>query len=133
MSINGCKTKGNSMSYEVLKCIHLSMIFLVLLNLGGAAIHMLNGGSKDFKSRKMISMTSGLALLVIAASGWMLAMKIYSAEPIHHWVYAKFIVWLYLGGVTALIYRKPKSALQILISILIVASIGSALAIFKGF
>lgn len=119
------------MTYEILKTIHLSMIFLLLLNLGGAAVHLMSGGSKDYAPRKTLAMLSGIALLVIAVTGFLLVKHLYPSEPLHGWVYGKFLVWLYLGGIIALVHRKPKSAKMILTSIFFVATLGAILAIFK--
>lgn len=105
------------------------MIFLVLMNLGGAAVHL--GGTKNYSPRKVLSMLSGTALLLIIVTGFMLAKHLYPEEPLHSWVYGKFVVWLYLGGVIAFIHRKPKSAGALLGSVFVVASIGALLAIFK--
>lgn len=119
------------MSYEILKWVHLSMIFLILLNLGGACVHLMSGGTTNYSTRKALGMISGVALLLVATTGFLLAKHLYPSEPLHGWVYAKFLVWLYLGGVIALIHRKPKSAGLLLTSILVVASLGAFLAIFK--
>ena len=107
------------------------MIFLLLMNLGGAAIHLMSGGTKDYSPRKVLAMMSGIALLLIAVTGFMLAKHLYPDMPLHSWVYGKILVWLYLGGIIALIHRKPKSAGALLGSVFVVASIGAFLAIFK--
>ncbi len=119
------------MTYEILKWIHLSMIFLILLNLGGASLHLMSGGTKDYPARKVLAMLSGIALLLIAVTGVLLAKHLYPSEAFHGWFYGKILVWLYLGGIIGLVHRRPKSAGLLLTSILIVASLGAFLAIFK--
>ena len=36
------------MTYELLKWLHLTAIILLILSLGGAAFHVMNGGTKEF-------------------------------------------------------------------------------------
>lgn len=121
------------MTYEILKWLHLTAIVLLILSLGGAAFHMMNGGTKDFGLRKRIGMLSGISLMVILVTGPLLANHIYSGVAWQYWVYLKFVLWLYLGMSLALLYRKPKSASLIFWSIFLTASFATFLAVWKPF
>lgn len=49
------------------------------------------------------------------------------------WAIAKLIVWLILGGLPALIYRKPQMAKLFWLLILAFGALNAWLAIFKPF
>lgn len=98
------------MSYEVYKIIHFSGIILLFTALGGAALHVMNGGTKATNgSRKILAISHGVALFLILLGGMGL-MKwkgIAHAGPYPGWLYPKVVIWLLLGGIVALIWRKP--------------------------
>jgi hypothetical protein len=98
------------MSYEVYKLIHFLGIILLFMALGGAALHVMNGGTKATNgSRKIVAISHGVALFLILLGGMGL-MKwkgISHAGPYPVWLYPKVLIWLLMGGITALIWRKP--------------------------
>ncbi len=119
------------MDHQILIWLHLSAIFLLILSLGGAAFHVMNGGTKEFALRKRIGMLSGMGLLIILITGVLMANQLYQSEKWQHWIYLKIVLWLYLGVSATLLYRKPKKAHLIFWSIFIATSLAAYLAIVK--
>ena len=98
------------MSYEVYKLIHFAGIILLFTALGGAALHVMNGGTKGNNgSRKILAISHGVALglIFLGGMGLMKWKEISHTGPYPVWLYPKLIIWLVLGGITALIWRKP--------------------------
>ncbi len=98
------------MSYETYKLIHFLGLILLFMSLGGAALHVMNGGIKATNgSRKFLAITHGVALglVFLGGMGLMKWKGISHGGPYPIWLYPKVAVWLLLGGITALIWRKP--------------------------
>lgn len=75
----------------------------------GALLGRALAGSESVRARKLGGITSGIGLLLILVAGFGLIAKMgYSyAAP---WIVVKMLVWLALGGMIALINRKPDKA-----------------------
>jgi len=91
--------------YSVLHIIGILMVFLGY----GALLARSMAAPDNTSVRKLGSITSGIGLLLIFIAGFGMISKIgYSfTEP---WILVKFIIWLTLGGLIALINRKPALA-----------------------
>ncbi len=62
--------------------------------------------SQNPKLRKLGGITSGIGLLFIVIGGFGLLSKLALGFPL--WVIIKIIVWVILGGLIAVINRKPE-------------------------
>ncbi|MEO0510475.1 MAG: hypothetical protein AAF065_11515 [Verrucomicrobiota bacterium] len=83
---------------------------MMMLFLGyGALLARSMIGSGDVDVKKLGSITSGIGLLLMLVAGFALISKIgYSfATP---WILVKLVIWIALGGLIALINRKPDYA-----------------------
>ena len=91
--------------YNILHFIGILMLFLGY----GALLGRSLAGSDDARVKKLGSITSGVGLVLMLVAGFGLIAKIgYSyTSP---WLLVKFVVWLALGGLVALINRKPALA-----------------------
>lgn len=59
------------MSYQLLKLIHVTGIFLLFLSLGGIALFTMNGGTKSSnKYRLLAAITHGLGLILLILAGF---------------------------------------------------------------
>ena len=88
--------------------LHLTGILMLFLGYGALLGRSL-AGSDDAKVKKLGSITSGIGLLLIFIAGFALISKMgYSfATP---WILVKLVIWVALGGLIAVINRKPKLA-----------------------
>ncbi len=119
------------LSYEVYKFMHLVGLALLVFCLGAICLQMLNGKSRDFQNRKilMIGHGVGLALMLIAGFGMMARLGLTAAWP--SWIYIKFVVWLSLGLITAVMLRKPKWNKWLSIATIALVATAAYAAIFK--
>ncbi|HMV69304.1 MAG TPA: hypothetical protein PKA64_20850, partial [Myxococcota bacterium] len=66
------------MSLEVYKIIHIAGLALLFASLGGLVTHAMNGGSRDDNpSRKLLSASHGVALLLVFVSGFGMHAKLH--------------------------------------------------------
>jgi len=98
----------NPSIYHVFHLVGILMLFLGY----GALLARSMAGSTDAKVRKLGSITSGIGLVLIIVAGFGLMAKSYgnNFEP---WMIVKLVIWLVLGGLIALINRKPALAVAL--------------------
>ena len=119
--------------YEVLHIIGIAMVFLTI---GGVAVHAANGGTrKASDTRKLVASIHGLGTLLILVGGFgMLArMGFMHGAAFPGWLWAKIIIWLILGGVTMLPYRRPALARPALLLLPLLAGVAVYMALYKPF
>ncbi len=121
------------MSYETYKVIHLLSAFVLFTVAGGIALYAANGGSKaDNGQRKLVGILHGTALLVSLVAGFGLLTKLgLGAFP--GWVWAKLVLWLIVGAIATLPYRKPELGKLFLWLMPLLGGLAAFLAIFKPF
>lgn len=120
------------MSVQFYNVLHVVAIFGLFLALGGATVHMMNGGQKNYPARRWVMITHGVALFFILFAGMGLAGKL-GYTPFPNWLKVKIAVWLVLGGLVALIYRKPTWAKGLWFVMMALGAAAAWLAIFKPF
>ena len=87
------------MSVEFYRMLHIFGLFLLFTSLGAAAIHAMNGGTKESnQARKWVSITHGVALFLVLLAGFGLLAKSpqYEMSP-SGWpgfIYFKIGLWL---------------------------------------
>ena len=121
------------MSIEFYKVLHLIGIFTVILSLGGMCLHVISGGTRDYAGRKWAAMFHGLGLLITLIAGFGLLAKLGYMAALPGWAIGKLVIWLILGGLPVLIYRKPKLAKLFWILILAFGATAVWLAMYKPF
>lgn len=97
------------MTYEFYKTLHLLGLSLVLVSLGGIAVHAINGGTKAnnaFRKNAAIAHGVGLLLLLVAGFGMLAKLGIHGL-PL--WVGGKLLIWLLLGSFVALAYKQNRA------------------------
>lgn len=122
------------MAYWIYKIIHIVGIVAMLSALAALAGHALNGGRKaDNSARKLMAITHGVGLLLalLGGFGMMARLGIISGWP--GWIWAKLGLWLVVGGLVALPYRKPELAKSLWFAIPLIAAAGAFLALQKPF
>jgi hypothetical protein len=119
------------MSIEFYKVLHLLGIFLVILGLGGITLHVASGGTREFKGRKLAAMTHGIGLLLVFVAGFGMAGKLGLMHGMPPWLIAKMLIWLFLGLLPVLVYRRPQLGKLWWSSVFVLASLAAFLAIYK--
>jgi hypothetical protein len=122
------------MSYEFYLVLHLLAVFVVVGCLSAMSVHMMAGGTRDYGPRKLVSMVHGIGLLVALVAGFgLLGKGGHMANGFPGWAVGKLVIWLVLGGLPALIYRKQNLAKPLWLSIFVFAGLAAYLAAFKPF
>lgn len=122
------------MSYTFYKILHITAIITIFAALGGACLHAMNGGSREGSSgRGMINALHGIGLFVALVGGFGLLARMGMATGWPGWVYAKLVIWLVVGGLLVLPYRKPEFAKPLLLSLPVLGLAAAWLAIAKPF
>ena len=94
------------MSYEFYKLLHLTGIVLLFSGLISMLTLKIAGVPLEGRNKKFSFMAHGLGLLLIIISGFGLLARLGLIQEIPRWVYIKLLIWLYFGGIVALIKRK---------------------------
>lgn len=119
------------MSYQFYLVTHLIGIFLIIASLGGITLHVMNGGTRQFAMRKWAAIFHGIGMFLafVAGFGLMARLGIMGGWPT--WIFVKLGVWLILGGLPALIYRKAAWAKLLWILIFVFAGLAAYMAVYK--
>ena len=121
------------MPYQVYKVLHIFGVIMLFVSLGGLTLHALNGGTKDSNTnRKWVGISHGVAMIVILVAGFGLLARLQmmqAALPL--WVWLKLGVWVVMGGMVAIPYRKPELARPLWLLLPVMGAIAAAIAIYK--
>ena len=117
------------MSYEFYKVLHLVFALTFFVFVGVNYISL----SKGLESSKKAGMIQGIALLVMFVAGFGLLARVGVSWPWPGWVWAKVVIWLALGGSSAIVKRRLLSANVYLWLMLALAALVVILAIVKPF
>jgi hypothetical protein len=124
------------MSYLTYKLIHLLGIFALVGSLSGMAVHAAAGHTKEENKRyKTLLVLHGFGALVALTGGFGLLarLNLQSGSLFPGWIWAKLGLWLLLGALVALPYRRQAWAGSLLFLIPLLAFVGGILASYKPF
>ena len=121
------------MSYDFYRMFHLVGVFMILIALGGVALHVASGGTREFANRKWIAILHGVGLLIAGVGGFGLLARLNFMSPIPGWAWTKIVIWLLLGGAPALVYKKKELAKPFWFATLVLSTLATWLAIFKPY
>jgi len=111
--------------------LHLTGIVMLFLGYGALLGRSLTG-SDDARVKKLGSITSGIGLLLIFVAGFALITKMgYSFST--PWIIVKIVIWLALGGLIAVINRKPACASAIWWLLVVLGLIASIMVYARPF
>lgn len=120
------------MAYEYYKILHLLGLSMVLLSLGGVVMHVINGGSKaDNKFRVGAIVTHGVGLLLLLVAGFGMLHKLGLPHDAP-WVLGKLAIWVVMGGIVAVAYRKPQLGRTLWVVVPGLVVVAAGLVILKG-
>lgn len=115
------------------KLLHIFGLLLTFTAIGGMVYHMANGGSKESAkpTRWMIGAAHGAGLLILVISGFGMLAKL--SLGFETWVVAKLAIWIFIGMVSAIVWRKPKMAPMLWFALPVLGAVAGWLALFKPF
>lgn len=122
------------MSIATYKLMHLLGVFALLVALAGMAAHAATGQTKAENSNYRILQAFhglGALLALVGGFGLLARMGLMAGGAMAGWIWLKVVLWLALGGLVALPYRKPASARPILLLLPLLGLIGAVLANYK--
>ena len=98
--------------------MHILGIGLLMLAIGGVSLHAMSGGTKETSGgRRLTAASHGLGLLLILTAGFgMLARLGVMHGGLPGWVWAKLTIWVIIGGLFMVPYRKPNLAAPVWIA-----------------
>ena len=121
------------MPYETYKLMHLISAFLLFSVAGGVALYAANGGDKAGNAlRKLVAILHGIALLGLLVGGFGLLARL-GIGSVPGWVMAKLVVWLLIGGIATLPYKRPALGRHFLWVLPLLGGIAAWLAAAKPF
>ena len=119
--------------YEILHVIGIAMVFL---SIGGVSVHGANGGTKKTSSTRMLLATIhglGTLLILVGGFGMLARMGFLHGASFPGWLWVKIIIWVILGAVTMLPYRRPELARPALVLLPLLAGVAVYMALYKPF
>lgn len=124
------------MSITTYKLIHLLGVLLLMVALGGMATHAATKGSKmENPSHRALLALHGLGALMALVGGFGLLarMGLQMEGGFPGWIWGKLILWVLLGGLVALPYRRPGMARLLIFLVPLLGFVGAILANLKPF
>lgn len=119
------------MSLLTYKMLHILGLAYLLAALGAITFHAAGGGNRDAPGRKMAGRLHGVSLVVMLVSGFGMLARLGVSGGFPLWVWGKLVLWLVMGGVIALPYRKPQFAKALWLLVPALVAIGGYLALYK--
>lgn len=114
--------------YNVLHFTGILMLFLGY----GALLARSMAGSEDAKVKKLGSITSGIGLLLMIIAGFGLIAKVYG-NTFAPWMIVKIVIWVVLGGLIALINRKPALATTLWWVLIALGALAAVMVYYRPF
>lgn len=120
--------------YAFYKIVHVLGIALVLVSLGGFAVHALHGGAKtENRARRLLIGMHGAGALFVLVGGFGLLARINFAHgsgfPL--WLWVKLGVWALTAALVMVPYRAPQAARPMLIALPLLAMTAAMMAVYK--
>ncbi|MDX2208362.1 MAG: hypothetical protein SFU57_12045 [Gemmatimonadales bacterium] len=120
------------MSYDVYKILHLGGMFFLFTMLGGIALHVMNGGTRESNTgRKLTGALHGLALFVILLGGFGMLARLGMDGGLPGWIYLKLAIWIAMPVLGTLPYRRPATAKAVLIALPLIGILAAWVATYK--
>ena len=121
-------------AYLLYKTIHVFGIVLTFLAFGALLLNAFGGRGKEGNpARKTTAITHGVGLFLILLGGFGMQAKTMGVGHWPAWLIVKLVIWVVLGGIIAVIYRKPAAAKWLWYVLPLLAAAAAYLALFKPF
>lgn len=120
--------------YSVYKLVHLLGIFMALVALAGPSLHAAAGGDRNenpLRRSMAVLHGAGWVLIVTGGFGMLARIGVDHGALFPGWVWGKLAIWVVVGGLVAVPYRRPQLARFVLWSLPLVGLAAAVLAILK--
>ena len=123
---------GGFMSYSFYSFLHIVAILVVAMSLAITSFQVFNGANKgDIRSRKSLSITHGVALLIAFVAGFGLITKGGFSFSGSTWIYIKIACWVLLGVYPVLLYKQILPRKMALIGLAVILAVAVYTVVFK--
>ncbi len=119
--------------YEFYKVMHLLGLILAFTGLAGVLMAGLNNPPLKKSVRLLGAITHGVGLLFLLVSGFGLAARLGLFGGLPGWVYAKIMIWLFVGLIMIFVKRKPQMGLTLYFLIITAGFLAAYFAVNKPF
>ena len=119
------------MSLLFYKILHILGLLLVFSALGALVLEAWNGRAEKKEGRKLTGIAHGAGLILLLVSGFGMLARL--GVGIQGWVIAKLLIWLVIGGIIAVIRRKPAWAAILWFALPLLGTFAGYLALYKPF
>ena len=117
------------MPYLVYKLLHVAGVLMVLVAVGGVAVHAANGGRREDNSlRGLLAAMHGIGLILSVVAGFGML-----GASFPGWAWAKLVIWLVFGAALPLPYRSQALARSLVVILPLLAAVAAWLALYKPF
>lgn len=122
-------------SLNVYKLVHILGILLTFTAVGGLSLHALNGGSRATNAgRRLVTVSFGTGLFLILLGGFGMLARLGIAQlGMPAWIWAKLAIWLAIGGLLAVPYRKPELARAVWLGAVALGIVAAWIGLYKPF
>jgi len=120
------------LSYECYKVVHLLGVIMLFLSLGGLVVAS-SITEIDRRWARRLGITHGLGLLMVLFAGFGMLAKLQIMAHLPGWAIGKLIIWLCLGGMIALVRRKPQWGILLWWTMAVLGGLAAYLALYKPF
>ena len=118
-------------SYQFYNVLHFFGIMLTFVSLGAMIYHAKLGQGKAHPLRRLAILSHGIGLFLVLLAGFGMLARLQIHWPWPGWVVGKLIIWLILGGLVAVFYRKPQPAAVWWGLVVILGTTAAWMAVFK--
>jgi hypothetical protein len=124
------------LSHQFYNVVHILGIVLLVMALGGMALHAANGGTRrDNVARGLVAALHGIGafLVLLGGFGMLARLGVMHGSGFPGWIWVKLVVWVLLGAAAVLPYRRPALARPLLFAVPALAAVAAYMAIYKPF
>ena len=119
------------MSLLFYRLLHIIGAFCVLVPLGAIALHMMNGGTRNYPHRKLMAITHGIGMLLLLVAGFGALAKLGYMSSFPLWAIVKLGLWIVAGVLPVLLYRKASAAKTLFFTVLLIGAIAVYMVEYK--
>jgi len=113
--------------------LHIIGIILLVQSVTAAVYHAMSRPGEPDPRRKMLTITHGVAMLLMLVSGFGMLARLGLTDGLPPWIYGKLLIWLVFGASIALVNRGKGSPMVWWVLIIVLGGAAGWLGIFKPF
>ena len=124
------------LSHQFYNVVHILGIVLLVMALGGMALHATNGGTRrENAARGLVAALHGIGafLILLGGFGMLARLGAMHGSGFPGWIWVKLVIWVLLGAAALLPYRRPALARPLLFVVPGLAAVAAYMAVYKPF